>query len=712
MFTESARILFVVPPGGIDPHFSEHLGAAYLRAVLASHGIASRQYLPDRNPSLRTFARHLEEWRPDAVGLSAYESNLRACRALVGVVREALPDAVVMVGGPNATFSPEETLDLLKADLCVKGAAEGTIAAIAGAIVGSDSPRRGLPDRLAGIRNLVARTEGGVWASPPGDLSSFPGAPFRHLDDLPSPYRAGLLTSADTGLLTARGCNQHCTYCSFAAISGRQIHYHGVDRVLDDLEVLKALASTRRRRRGTVPFLDDAFSLAPERARAICEAIIRRDLQLPFECATRADRVDQDLLRLMRRAGFVRIGFGLESAVPRVLRAIGKVGSPEGDLDPGFEAEKEFLARFRRSVAAARAAGLAPTISIIGGLPGEGPADLRETLAFVESLGVEDYTHNVLKVLPGTPLHRDQVRHGLRSGRRAASWAWETEHAYDVASVPPLRSADLRGEIWAEARRIADALCGRPRDGDGGREEAWAVVLHGGAPDPGLGRWLRQVLMVNGSVLVLDGRDPGARARREQWVASLTSAEVPFGLLGLLAPEAGVDGSIRLRSLGTLAPHLFEIDADLRAAGRSPSTEGVGGWRVPIWIASGSAAPPAADPGSAVAVAGPQVADGCRWWGKGRRCTRPRVLHVTAERTVHPCWHGPALGVVGDAYATLAARGAALRGPGASPADACPIGPVVLESRAAVRAMENHELAAQMSWLFQRVVRVQERQSN
>jgi len=712
MFTESARILFVVPPGGVDPHFSEHLGAAYLRAVLARRGIASRQYLPDRNPSLQTFARTLEEWRPGVVGLSAYESNLRACRALVGVVREALPDAVVTVGGPNATFSPEETLDLLGADLCVRGAAEGTIAAIVGAIAGAVSPRRGLPDRLAGIRNLVARAEGGVWASPAGDLSSFPGAPFHHLDDLPSPYQAGLLTTADTGLLTARGCNQHCTYCSFAAISGRQVHYHGIDRVLDDLEALKALASTGRRRRRTVPFLDDAFSLAPERARAICEGIIRRDLQLPFECATRADRVDDDLLRLMRRAGFVRIGFGLESAVPRVLRAIGKVRSPDGDVAPGFEAEKEFLARFRRSVAAARAVGLAPTISIIGGLPGETAADLRETLAFVESLDVEEYTHNVLKVLPGTPIHGDRARHGLHSGRRPASWTWETEHAYDVASVPPLPIADRHGEIWAEARQVADALCGRPRDGDAGSEEAWAVVLHGGAPDPGLGRWLRQVLMVNGSVVVLDGGDPGTGASREDWAASLAGADLPLGLLALLSRETSPDGSIRWRSLGTLAPHLFEIDADLRAAGRSPSADEAGGWRVPIWIASDRAAPPAAITGSEVAVAGQQVADGCRWWGRGRRCSRPRVLHVSARRTVHPCWHGPVIGVVGDAYATLVARGSGLRGSGGDATDACPIGPVPQASQGAVRGVENHEVAALMAWLFQRETRVQGRQSN
>lgn len=712
MSTESASILFVVPPGGVDHLFSEHLGVAYLRAVLGKHGISSRQYLPDRNPSLETFARHLDEWRPIAVGLSAYESNLRACRALVGVVRETLPGAVVMVGGPNATFSPEETLDLLGADLCVRGAAEGTIADIVGALVGAEAPRLGLPGLLAGIRNLVARTARGAWASPPGDLSSFPGAPFRHLDELPSPYRAGLLVTADTGLLTSRGCNQHCTYCSFATISGRRVHYHGIDRVLDDLAALKVLASTRRRRRNTVAFLDDAFTLAPERARAICEAIIRHDLQLPFECSTRADRVNDDLLKLMRRAGFVRIAFGLESAVPRVLRTIGKVQSPEEKADPGLEAEKEYLVRFRRSVASARAAGLAPTVSIIGGLPGETADDLRKTLEFVQSLGVEDYTHNVLKVMPGTPLHRNRARHGLRTGRRPASWTWETVHAYDVASVPPLRNAVLHGEIWAEARLIADALCGRPRYGDGGEEEAWAVVFHGGAPDPGVAEWLRQVLAVNGTVVILDGAGSSTRAGREEWAAALMGAEIPFGLLTLLEQAGSPDGSIELRSLGTLASHVFEIDAEFCAAERAPSASDAGDWRVPIWIASDKPAPPLTGPGNTVASAGPQVADGCRWWARGRRCSRPRVLHVTSERSVHPCWHGPAIGVVGDAYPSLVARGSALRSTAGNSLEACPIGPAAQDGRGSVQAVESHDVAAQVSWLFQRAMQAYGQQSN
>jgi radical SAM superfamily enzyme YgiQ (UPF0313 family) len=154
--------LFVMPPGGVIPHFSEHLGTAFLRTMLARAGIRSRQLLPDRNPSLGGFARLLEDLGPRIVGFTAYETNLRACRAMARAVRESLPEAIVVVGGPNATFSPEETLELLGADLCVRGAGEGTIDAIARAILGTEGPRRRLPELLADVPNLVVRDGGGA----------------------------------------------------------------------------------------------------------------------------------------------------------------------------------------------------------------------------------------------------------------------------------------------------------------------------------------------------------------------------------------------------------------------------------------------------------------------------------------------------------------------------------------------------------------------
>jgi radical SAM superfamily enzyme YgiQ (UPF0313 family) len=688
--------LFVMPPGGVVPFFSEHLGTAFLRAMLARAGIASQQYLPERNVTVQAFARFLAERRPAIVGFTAYESNLRACRAMARAAREALPEAVLLVGGPNATFTPEETLELIPADACLRGAGEGTIVAIAGAILGAAAPRRNLRAVLGKVPNLVVRTAGGVHRTRVGDLSSFPSGHFRSLDELPSPYQQGIIATADVGYLTSRGCNQHCTFCSFAAISRRKVHYHGVERVLEDLAAFKAVVDRVERRRSTVSIFDDAFSLAPERARMLCEGIVRRGLQMPFDCETRADRVDADLLRLMKRAGFVSVAFGVESAVPRILRAIGKVQDPETNDDPELEAERAWLDAVRTAVAAAKDAGLTPTVSVIGGLPGETADDFRATLAFVASLDVPTYAHNVLAVMPGTPLHRDAARHGMRAERDAQSGSWRTYHAYEVDAVAALATSDLHADRREEAQLLADALCGRPRAPSAADDAAWAVVFHA-TPGPGEAAWLQDVLAVHGAVVVLEEATEGRASDLAACLETMGEADVPWGRLALLSHDGEMRaGAVVLRSLGTLGEHRFVLEAAWPAAGCAIESGEASNCRVPLWIASRAAAGPPPLRTVSLAAPVPQIADGCRWWSGWRRCRRPPVLHVAADGAVRPCWNGPAIGRVGDAFADLTRRGEALVPAGQ---DTCPLGGAAADP-AVASAAESYEVAAQVAWLL------------
>jgi anaerobic magnesium-protoporphyrin IX monomethyl ester cyclase len=692
---ERTSVVFVLPPGGVTPWFAEHLGTAYLRAVLARAGIASAQYLPPRNPSLAGFARALRERRPALVGFTAYESNLRTCRAMARVVRETLPDAVVAVGGPNATFSPEETLELLGADVCLRGAGEGTIAAIAEAVLGAGSPRRRLPDLLAAVPNLVLATGDGVRHTRLGDLSSFPAERFGCMDDLPSPYQAGLVETADVGIMTARGCNQHCTYCSFAAISGRKVHFHSAERVLEDLAAYKAVVERVERRRPTVSILDDAFTLAPRRARELCEGIVARRLQLPFDCETRADRVDLELLRLMRRAGVTVVSFGLESAVPRVLRAMGKVQHPASPSDPGFERERAFLEALRRAVGWAKEAGLTPAVSVIGGHPGETADDFRATLAFVDSLDVPVYAHNVLSVLPGTPLHDARARHGLAVARDDASGEWRTRHGYDVHAVAPLPSSTAHQALREEANEVSDAICGRPRPARAAGGTAWAVVLHEEGPARTTAAWLREVLAVSGAVVVWPGGPDGGPADTDAWLRTLAEEDVPWGTFALLHATPGSRGRVR-RSAGTAGEHRFEVHRRWPAGGRVVEACAAGDCRVPLWFASRQAPPSTARTRALV----PQVVDGCRWWSGWRRCRQPAVLHVFPDGAVRACWNGPVVGRVGEPYATLAARGATLSHGRARAGDRCPLEERTGRGSGTAKIAEALEIAARTSWLF------------
>jgi radical SAM superfamily enzyme YgiQ (UPF0313 family) len=703
-------VLFVMAPGGFARRFPEHLGTAFLRTVLRRAGIGSRQYLPRRNPSLSGFADFLRESQPQVVGFTFYESNLSISRALIRATRETLPDSVILVGGPNATFTPEDTLDLLNADVCLRGAGEGTIASLVGQILGSESASTRLPELLRDIPNLVLRAPNGPYFTPSGDLSSFPAAHFSTLDDIPSPFQNEVVSTPDIGYLTARGCNQHCTYCSFAAVSGRKVAFHSVERVLDDLEALEKLATRTPPRNAVIQIYDDAFSQVPERARRICEGIIKRHIRLALGCETRGDRVTPDLLRLMRQAGFVSISFGLESAVPRVLRAIGKVRSPDSAGDSHFEAEREYLERIQGAVKSARRCGFEVKVSVIGGLPGETAKDFRTTLKFVSSLKVDLYAHNVLILFPGTPLHDRRHSFGLNVFREPQTASWRTVHSYPVSEVRSLSNSTDRQRKWNAAQILADALCGRPGGMEAAEPSVWAVVLHGHPRTPELAAWLRRVLAISGSVVAfVDLRSDAA-----EWNTFLRSSRVPFGTLSCLVP----DGSAQTMSFDVLGSvggqRVRFVSACSSDAARVPvGTDKDWNCEISIWLTS---APDAQIPGRTrrkYPLIGPglQVADSCRLGNASPRCQRPRVLHVDSTGKVRACWYGPVIGTVGDGMTKIVPNDGSMTALGESFGDSCkeplrcPLGLAGGMDDDIRSQLWELDLASQLCWSFPRAAR-------
>lgn len=699
MTVSGCPVLFVMAPGGITRRFPEHLGTAFLRTVLLRAGIGSRQYLPKGAPGSVEFANTLRDLRPRLVGFTVYEANLGVSRAMVETVRETLADCVVAVGGPNATFTPEETLDLLDADLCLRGAGEGTIVALVERILGSDSDSRVL-DRLQDVPNCVLRREdGSTHHTRAEDLSSFPARYFATLDDIPSPFQSGVVATADIGYLTARGCNQHCTFCSFAALSCHRVAFHSVERVLDDLAALEALWAREPGRYSDTFIFDDAFTLAPERARRICEGLLERDIRLRLRCETRGDRVTPDLLRLMRRAGFVVVAFGLESAVPRVLRAIGKVCAPDSAGDPGFERERQYLESFRRSVESAKQCGLSVTVSVMAGLPTDSVSGFRTTLKFVSDLGVDNYAHNVLNVAPGTSMYENRGALGLEAFREPRTGIWRTIHSFDANEVLPLGHSYDHLLKWKGAQALSDALCGRSESA-APAESVAAVVIHGYPRSPRLGEWLRRVLAFNGLVVAFED----SRAEAEEWRAFLTECRVPFGDVCGLAPAASGRPATFDASSGAGEPQVRLVWTCSVDLARSPvELDESGDCRTSIWLASSPDAGAELPAGWVCPIVGPglQIADSCRVGIDSPRCRRPRVLHVDSEGRVRACWHGPVLGAVGDGLAEIGSRGAgdhAGGDVGAPDESVCPLGMPAWATEGMRSVLWDLDLASQLSW--------------
>jgi radical SAM superfamily enzyme YgiQ (UPF0313 family) len=299
------------------------------------------------------------ERKPGIVGFTVYPTNYCSCQLIARTIKESDPSIIILFGGPTPTVQARTILERNPwVDICARNEAEETGLQLVSLLETHGFDLDKALSSLHQINGISFRVDGHIRENPPADIlinhRKIPG----YLDKYPSPYISGVLDSADLGVVTARGCTRHCTYCNCAVISKRIIAAHSVERVIEELDFIATRLVTEQTRK--VDVFDDAFTLWPDRALEICNRLIENNIRLPLSCITRCDTVNEELLEKMKEAGFYGVGFALESAVPRILRLIGKVQPPWTKADPHYERETEFIEKLAKYVTYARRIGFTP----------------------------------------------------------------------------------------------------------------------------------------------------------------------------------------------------------------------------------------------------------------------------------------------------------------------------------------------------------------
>lgn len=204
-------------------------------------------------------------------------------------------------------------------------------------------------------------------------------------------------------VLGSRGCDKGCLYCPYVIGWGARFRACSPKRVVDELAWL-----AQRFQPARVMFRDPVFGHDRARVVGICQEIMARKLRISWECESRPEHFDAELLTLMRRAGCATIKVGLESADSQRLLAIGRVKSTE-------EAEA-YLARVREIMLTCRRIGLRCYLFVMAGWPDATDAEMETTAAFLRGLKPEHVAVKVIEAYPGTPW----TEAGGRADREAA----------------------------------------------------------------------------------------------------------------------------------------------------------------------------------------------------------------------------------------------------------------------------------------------------
>jgi hypothetical protein len=455
--------LFVYPErayGGFCSGFSHHLGVSYVLAYGNYRADRARPYLAGNGDSWQNAAARIAGLARMGVGFSVYEHNYPFVSSLAARIRRLRPDLLIVCGGASATFSaPRIFADNDAVDLCVAGEAERTFKALADANF----------SRLAwpGIPGLAYRAGDGCRETAPREFFSSPDGKKDSLAGLPSPYLNGFLPAAAAPFAqvsSSRGCPYACTYCSFTSLGGRFIRFVPEAQVLDELKLICA----HFRGTGesvTIPFSDDNFTVRLDRAKRILDGMAAfRPRNVHFSVQARPDSgLDGEFYSMARAAGIAEINFGLESADPHVLSLVNKLGPRRND---GLGRERRYIEQTREQVGAAVGHGIAASVSVILGLPGDTAERGARTLKFVKDLPIQLYAHNYLNIYDGTELARTHRHYGMDRVIGEHAPFPTTVHAYDVKRLPFSSHCD-RARAYASQTlaRAVGALSGMTAGG-------------------------------------------------------------------------------------------------------------------------------------------------------------------------------------------------------------------------------------------------------
>jgi radical SAM superfamily enzyme YgiQ (UPF0313 family) len=290
-----------------------------------------------------------------------------------------------VVGGPEPGAYPEEYL-AAGADIVVFGEGELTLEELIPAL------RTGGTEAYAAVNGIAFRGEDGrVRRTPPRaqipDIDRQPW-PDRELIDIDR-YVDTWRTHHGTGsvsLITARGCPYRCRWCSHE-VFGKTHRRRKPVSVVDELEWL-----IDRYRPDMAWVADDVFTIHPGWIAQYAAEMKRRNLKLPFECISRADRLSAQVIDHLAELGCFRVWIGSESGSQRILDA----------MERGVNVEQ-----VQSAVALCKSRGIQTGMFLMWGYVGEEMEDIEATIQHVKRSNPDVFLTTVSYPIKGTPFFNE-----------------------------------------------------------------------------------------------------------------------------------------------------------------------------------------------------------------------------------------------------------------------------------------------------------------
>ena len=293
------------------------------------------------------------------------------------------------MGGYHPTFNFIETLEDENVDIVIRGEGEYIMLNLVQTLENQSS--------LHDVKGIVFEDKNSK------EIVVNPEAPLiQDLDELPFPalnllpmkkYRLLDMDTHMTTMITTRGCPMQCSFCSSAAMHGKKIRERSVENIVDEIEYLKTNYDI-----DTIAFMDDTFTLKKRKVMAICDEILKRNIEIMWGCTSRVDTLDEKLLKKMKESGCITIFIGVESADQQQLDNMCK-NTTIAKIENAFKIAHKLKIRTIASVAL--------------GMPGDTKEIMNKTVKFVHKLKPNYAIYSLATPYPGTRFYKEAFEKNL-----------------------------------------------------------------------------------------------------------------------------------------------------------------------------------------------------------------------------------------------------------------------------------------------------------
>jgi anaerobic magnesium-protoporphyrin IX monomethyl ester cyclase len=363
------------------------LGILYISAYLEQNGIENNVY-DTTFSNKESFNNYLIEQKPLVVGI--YVNLMTKLNALssISFIKEKLPYTKIILGGPEVHHSAENFLHH-GADFIVIGEGEETMLELVQRITSLDSDKE-----IDSFKNI----DGIAFLNNNTFVKTNEREKIKDINELAVPNRkkVNLRLYLDAwkkhhgknaiSVSTMRGCPYTCKWCS-RAVYGLSYRRRSPEKVVEELEVIKKDYNP-----DSLWFVDDVFTISHKWLKSFAEELKKKNVLIPYECITRADRMNEEVITLLKETGCFRVWIGAESGSQKVIDLMDR---------------RVDVNQVRDMIRLTRKHGIEAGTFIMLGYPGETEQDIEETIHHLKQSNPDHFTITVAYPIRGTELYQE-----------------------------------------------------------------------------------------------------------------------------------------------------------------------------------------------------------------------------------------------------------------------------------------------------------------